>query len=292
MPECTRCHKLVDQTFVIQRGPALSFVEVDLSKPPTYEAPCGDCLTDREIVNKLLPIVSFVLEAEMPFTAGELRAGLGQAHAWAEFRAGIADAPSARRKMAVNAIHTAQAIANLQSKNAELRQISMRWQAIAEGAQRDLLVPNEFRCALCNYRISAEVSIPPTLAKPADYPTCPIDSSVMFRVTWREACLTASRIASRARKRCEILEQAWPDSHPVPIGEEAEDKSIEEKIERLQELGLIDIAFGSKGVRLSFLPKATDADIGVTGPTYLDIPVHYPTLDEGIDAEYLKRKAE
>ena len=139
-------------------------------------------------------------------------------------------------------------------------------------------VPNEWRCHRCNYRIaSSQTTSPP----------CPIDGTPMVQVTWRESALTASRIASRARKRCEILEEAWPSDFPIPIGEEAEDKSIEEKIERLQERGLCRIEFEGPRVRLLFLIDRREID--VNSPKGLS-PTVYPTLDEAVSAEYLKRQ--
>jgi RNA polymerase subunit RPABC4/transcription elongation factor Spt4 len=299
MLECTRCHKLVDQTFVIKKGPSLSFADVDLTKPPVYEAPCGDCLTDKEIADKLAPVLLFGLYAMLaPAPSGsEIQKSLEHVRAWIQMQL-----------KAVNAIQTAQMVTNLQTKNAELRQQSLTWRALAEGAQNDLLLAFERRCAKCNYRKSGDENA-----------VCPVDGSKMVPVTWRESALTASRIASRARKRCEILEAAWPDGHAIPIGEEAEDKSIEEKIEFLQEKGLYDIAFRNAGVGLIFFnpPEGygspeqhmfgtrevaiNDGDEG--GGTMLDVPTidnswrtylvveaYYPSFDEAVDGEWRKRQ--
>lgn len=152
-------------------------------------------------------------------------------------------------------------------------------------------VPGERKCPSCNYRKSGDAST-----------TCPVDGSRMVGVTWREASLTASRIASRARKRCEILEAAFPEGHAIPIGEEADDLSIEEKIERLQEKGLYNIAFRNAGVGLMFFEPPDDGTIGweeLVGeddPNYRDmwrqylaVERYYPTLDEAVNAEFLKR---
>ncbi len=174
----------------------------------------------------------------------------------------------------------------------------LAWSHMVEA--EDPYVPSEWRCPACNYRLGVEQA-------------CPVDGSKMVRVTWKEACLTASRIASRARKRCEILIEAWPDGFALPVGDEAEDKSIEEKIERLQEKGLYDILFRNAGVGLMFFNppegvtietfRMVGRDIGdgrmVEVPVadnswkkYLVVDTYYPSLDEAVSSEYLKRKGE
>ena len=132
-------------------------------------------------------------------------------------------------------------------------------------------VPSEFRCPSCNYRAGVVQA-------------CPIDGSSMQPVTWREAALTASRIASRARKRCEVLIEGWPVDRAIPVGEEDENPSIEEKIERLQEKGLrrITFAHGRVGLQFGYDESAVESN-------YYPV-VYYDSIDEAISAEYLKRQ--
>ena len=64
-------------------------------------------------------------------------------------------------------------------------ELLMAWSAMT-GSAEDVYVPGERRCPACNYRRS-EQDDPHVL--------CPVDGTAMVSVSWKEAALTASRIA-------------------------------------------------------------------------------------------------
>lgn len=144
------------------------------------------------------------------------------------------------------------------------------------------IITAERRCPSCNYRMSGDSNT-----------VCPVDGSQMTAVTWREACLAATRIASNARSRVELLESAWPESAGIPVGHEIDGLSIEDKIERLQEQGLYRIEFvpawegQPQGVRLLFLVRPGSLDIN---EPRAPLPVVYPSFDEAVHAEWARRQ--
>lgn len=302
--KCTRCQKETEFVFTINKGPALSWSdpEVDLNKPPVYEASCGDCLTDREIADRLAPITLFAIYAMIARAAigSELFRSLEHVQARIQMESAFPPPyPPDLRKKVVEAIVSPVAVRELQRRLASAQDSARNWKTLAEGAQNDLHVPGERLCVLCNYRMSGDSK---TL--------CPIDGSVTVDVRWKDAALAASRIASNARSRVSLLEKAWPDSVGMPVGHEIGELSLEEKIDRLREKGLYEIVFRNAGVGLMFFnpPEGVDTEPftmvewTIHGETmqvpvsndewkkYLSVERYYSTFDEAVESEWNKRK--
>lgn len=84
-----------------------------------------------------------------------------------------------------------------------------------------LFVPAEYRCPQCQFRLSKRiiaddlgaVGIDPN----AEPEQCPNDSTMMVRVSWREACAEAGEIAAAWMKRARQLEESWPTDAAMPV---------------------------------------------------------------------------
>jgi hypothetical protein len=116
----------------------------------------------------------------------------------------------------------------------------------------------------------------------------------MVQITWREAALAAGRIASRHVQRCKELEDAWPDESPIPMPvDDGTNLSLEDKIDFLREKGLYDILFRNAGVGLMFYLAPMGIPIeefpNDSWKQHLYVHSYYPTFDEAVEAEYLRR---
>lgn len=166
-----------------------------------------------------------------------------------------------------------------------------RFEDRCENLKRASQVPYERRCPQCNFR-SGQTE------------TCVVDGSKMEPVTWKDAALTADRIASKARQRALALEADWPADFPMPIGS-LDDLSIEDKVEQLREKGLYDIAFRNTGVGLMFFEPPADFIYPEWTPgmseselkerdrswrKYLTVETYYNSFDEAVSAEFEKRR--
>lgn len=85
-------------------------------------------------------------------------------------------------------------------------------------------VPGEFRCTTCQFRlhkrlISRDMGTVGVDSDAQPEP-CPNDSTMMVRVTWREAAEDAGHIAGSWMKRAKALEDAWPSDTAMPADED------------------------------------------------------------------------
>lgn len=85
-------------------------------------------------------------------------------------------------------------------------------------------VYGEYKCPVCGFRFTEKVLNPSTgeMGAPVvtEFPLCHRDSEVMLPLTWREASLEMSKIASTYLKRSTALEAAWPEGYAIPVDEE------------------------------------------------------------------------